>query len=140
MTTKDKAVEVKEPTMQDLMQLVLSNKANAEQKKALSRLLEQSANDESKEELQGKITRIKEAIEKEGLTLEEFINASAEPKQPIFVYIDKEKNSHEVFGPIRGKAPSWLTQMKTSLTQEQAEEFALNADGKAWVKKIYTPK
>lgn len=138
MNAKDKAAEVKAPTMQDLMQLVLSNKATSEQKKELSRLLDQSAEEESKQEFQKKIDRIKVVIEEEGLTIQEVYDSMKQPQQPIFVYIDEAKVSHQVFGPMRGKQPVWIAEMKKNVTKEKALEMALSESGKQWVEKTYS--
>lgn len=138
MNAKDKAAEVKEPTINDLIQLVLNNKANSEQKKELSRLLDIQAQEESKNELIQKIEKVKAVMTEQKVTLQDLIDSMKEPQEPIFIYVDKAGQSHQVFGPMRGKQPTWIAEMKKELTKEKALEMALKETGKQWVEKVYS--
>lgn len=130
--------EVKDSPKAKLMQLVMSNQATAAQKQELSKLLEQEAQDEKKAEIVKKIDGIKALMVKEGVSLQDLIDASRTPQEPIFVWVDSNKVSHESFGTTRGKQPAWIAQMKETVTKEQALEMARNEQGKEWVNKIYS--
>ena len=130
--------EVKDSPKAKLMQLVMSNQATAAQKQELSKLLEQEAQDEKKAEIVKKIDGIKALMVKEGVSLQDLIDASRTPQEPIFVWVDSDKVSHESFGVTRGKQPAWIAKMKETVTKEQALEMARNEQGKAWVNKIYS--
>jgi hypothetical protein len=120
-----------------LMQLVMSNQATAAQKQELSKLLELEAQDEKKAEIVKKIDGIKALMVKEGVSLQDLIDASRTVQEPIFVWVDSDKVSHESHGAKRGKQPAWIAKMKETVTKEQALEMARNEQGKAWVNKIY---
>ena len=121
-----------------LMQLVMSNQATTEQKQELSKLLEQEAQDEKKAQIVAKIDGIKALMVKEGVSLQDLIDASRTVQEPIFVWVDSNKVSHESHGVTRGKQPAWIAEMKKTVTKEQALEMARNEQGKAWVNKIYS--
>jgi|GEM_PF-6982593 hypothetical protein len=128
---------VKELTLDDLVQLVMNKKATTEQKKLLSKLLDAQAEDESKAEFQKKIDKVKKVMEQEEITIDDLIKSMKEPQTPIFIYLDKANEKHEVYGPMRGREPTWLTEMKKELTKEKALEMALSETGKQWIEKIY---
>lgn len=127
----------KELTIEDLAQLVMAKKATTEQKVLLSQLLDKQAEDETKAEFQKKIDKVKKVMEQEEITLDDLIKSMKEPQAPIFIYVDKAGEKHEVYGPMRGREPAWLTEMKRELTKEKALEMALNEAGKQWVEKVY---
>lgn len=131
-------IQVNSVSKQNLIELILSNKATAQQKQELARMLEEEAKAESQNEFNAKIQKVKDLMEVESITLEDLISSLKEPAQPIFVWVDSNKVAHQVFGPMKGKPASWIAEMKVALTVEQATELAHTEAGKAWIKKIYS--
>lgn len=141
MTTKSKA-EAPELTADQvskahLIELVISNKATAQQKQELAKLLDTEAQEESKSEFAGKIEKVKQLMSQEGISLQDLIDEMKTPLQPMFLYVDKAGNKHEVTTPPRGKPAPWILEMKANVTKDNALEFALTESGKAWIAKVY---
>lgn len=82
----------------ELLSKVGSGKATATDKIKLAELLNTSAQEEAKEEFNQKIVKVKEFIEKQGLTFQEVADAIKGPPALIFQWVDdagKEHNRYE---------------------------------------------
>ena len=124
----------------ELLTKVGSGKATATDKIKLAELLNTSAKEEAKEEFNQKIEKVKEFIEKQGLTFQEVADAIKGPPALIFQWIDEQGKEHNRYEGERGKFPVWVEDMKKAITKEKALTYAKADKGKAFVESVYKSK
>ncbi|WP_176316834.1 hypothetical protein [Burkholderia vietnamiensis] len=124
----------------ELLTKVGSGKATATDKIKLAELLNTSAQEEAKEEFNQKIVKVKEFIEKQGLTFQEVADAIKGPPALIFQWVDDAGKEHNRYEGEKGKFPIWVEDLKKSLTKEKALSFAKNDKGRTFVENVYKPK
>ncbi|MEW9900902.1 hypothetical protein ABWL39_19965 [Chitinivorax sp. PXF-14] len=135
----EQVTENKEPTFQELMELVSTGKATALQKIKFSQMLAKSAQEEAENEKASKVKEIDDFIAKSGLTFSEYLKFKkpAPSNEIIFEWTDEAGKTHT---KIKGTKGKWASKsvVISNLTKEKALSYAKGEDGKKFVEGLYS--